>query len=495
MPPKCRSKAKSTKSSTKTVGTRGIAQSAARPAPPLQAVQSECRQVAQHDGPITRSRTARSRIKPDIHALPLEILSTIFILALASDEELVAGGRIFDSRPMFRTPLPLCTVSSRWRSIALATPQLWQRVFVLDPQCISRATAMSKVVPWIERSGSLPLTLFIWLRHCIMDERDSIVNVLHRYASRWETLYIAPLRPFARLIQNPLQLIHVDKWSSLQRIYAHFEPHANTPWAQLTHLEFCCSLSYAQVVDIFKGCRRLVWLSLSNNLAPTVFFDAPVSPIILPDLSFVSFTTSNLSAIIQLISLPSLRELSIHKTYGQACPKSLLHFLTRSACTLDKLIIKELLPSADDLVQILDHRSCNLLTSLTISQSSSDVPNNALINDEVLWRLRLHHGNSACTHLKYLCLKSNYRAALISESVLAKMVESRIGSRSGQLQDGLLHILHLKIRLDCGRTLDEIIKRSKMEVYESGNEYSRYFVHLHRRGSSHAPPASNFCET
>jgi hypothetical protein len=122
--PKRRTKAMSTRSLTGTVDTHGDAQITAHSAPPLQAMQSECRQVAQHDGPITRSRAARSRIKPHIHTLPLEVLSTIFILALASDEQLlrVVGGEA--SGPILRTPLPLCAVSSLWRSIALATPQL-----------------------------------------------------------------------------------------------------------------------------------------------------------------------------------------------------------------------------------------------------------------------------------------------------------------------------------------------------------------------------------
>jgi hypothetical protein len=349
---------------------------------------------------------------------------------------------------------------------------------------------MSKVVSWIERSGSLPLTLFIWLRRCIMDDWDPIVNVFNCYASRWERLYIDPFSAFPRLSRNPLEWIHVDKWPSLQRIYASVKPYAVIPWAQLTHLQFCCDLSYAQMVHIFKGCRRLVWLSLSFRLVQTVFFDAPASPIILRDLSFVSLRTNDLSAIIQLISLPSLREISIYKTYGPADlgPLKLLpHFLTRSACTLDKLNIAGSLRSPDDLILILAHRSCNLLTSLTVSgaQTSYDPPEVTLINEEVIWRLTLHHGNSACTHLKSLSLESSFRAAPISQSALAKMVESRIGSRTGQLQDGLLH---LEIRLNTFdyRQLDEVIKRSEMEVYDSKYRFvgCRYFVRLHRRGSN-----------
>jgi hypothetical protein len=56
---------------------------------------------------------------------------------------------------------PLCAVSSLWRTLALATPKLWSRVFVYVPD---KSKSKAQLVPWIKRSGSLPLTLFIWYR-------------------------------------------------------------------------------------------------------------------------------------------------------------------------------------------------------------------------------------------------------------------------------------------------------------------------------------------
>ena len=64
--------------------------------------------------------------------------------------------------------------------------------------------------------------------------------------------------------------------------------------------------------------------------------------------------------------------------------KPLLHFLARSACTLDRLNIQgALLALPDDLIQILAHKSCNSLASLTISQRPYD-PGPLLVNNEVL---------------------------------------------------------------------------------------------------------------
>lgn len=53
------------------------------------------------------------------------------------------------------------------------------------------------------------------------------------------------------------------------------------------------------------------------------------------------------------------------------------------------------------------------------------------------------------------------RASSISELALLKMVESRIGSRTGQLQDGLLQTLRLEMLNDRNfsyeRGVDEVI--------------------------------------
>ena len=115
---------------------------------------------ARYNGPITGSRTAHALTEQhSIDSIPPEVLSAIFILTLASDDQIVKRSSVG-----WTNPLPVCTVSSLWRTLALATPQLWSRVFVYVPDSKSKAMARSEaqLVPWIKRSGSLPLTLFIW---------------------------------------------------------------------------------------------------------------------------------------------------------------------------------------------------------------------------------------------------------------------------------------------------------------------------------------------
>jgi hypothetical protein len=278
------------------------------------------------------------------------------------------------------------------------------------------------------------------------------------------------------------------KWDSLQRIYGDVGPHEFVLRPQLTHLDISNRVvSYRQVVDIFKGCPKLIWLSLFIliEVEPP---DVPASTIILHDLSFVSFEADHLSAIYQLVSLPSLREIYISRHSPSDDPgtlRSLLSLLTRSVCTLKKLEIRGM-PSPQDLVQILAHSSCNLLTSLSISQYRAS---ERQVTDEVLRILTLHHDNSACTHLKFLSLTC--RAGVVSMPALLKMVESRIGSRTGKLQDELLHNLHLQITddrtIDYEQALDKIIKRSEMECDRSSRFYGHiYSIHLRRFGA-HVP--------
>jgi hypothetical protein len=455
------------------------------PPVPTRAVHSSS--FARYNGPITRSRTARSLADAPIKqhgmdSLPFEVLSTIFILTLATDEEIVKRSSVG-----WTDPLPLCAVSSLWRTLALATPRLWSRVFVYVPDDMSKAIKSEELVPWIERSGTLPLTLFIWHYRSYWDASgigSSVVKVLNRYASRWETLYVQYTNMFSEPRGNPLELVRLDKWSSLQRMHD-IKPHDTITCAQLTHLQIYrhSRVSYAQVVHIFKGCPKLVWLSLVIHVAPELI-NVPASPIMLHDLSFASIWANHLSPIFQLVYLPSLRELVCRQIYAPTATgslRSLLSLLTGSACTLHKLEIHGLQSLPGNLVQLLIHKSCNFLTSLGICDYVSNPNDGVPVNDKVLRILTLHHDHTVCTRLKFLSL--HCQAAQCSQSALLKLVESRIGScATSQPQDGLLY-LHIENNrerepLYSQKRLYEVITRSEME-YES-RDYGG--LRLRRRG-------------
>ena len=429
------------------------------------------------NGPITRpcgDSCARALKKPPIDDLPVEVLSKIFILALPKDEEFIKGKHRF--LPPLPNPLSFCAVCSRWRSFALATPQLWKRVFVYVPLSISGAETRLKaayLISWIERSASLPLTLFIsyGITTSLIElgPEAPIVHLLNRYATRWEALYLQYAGTYSRTAPEfNSRLFSFDGWSSLQRIYSlrnysGLKGDKSVPWGQLTHLEISRNLAYQEALDIFRGCAKLEWLSIRGESSWT--FEPPTNPIILHHVSFISLTADDayISAITQWICLPSLQDMSVQTfTRWQTSINlvSILHFLTRSACTLQKLKITASRGQSKDLVRLLAHPSCNSLTSLTIDDyQSSDY---GAVDEEVLRRLTLHQGGALCTRLKSLTFERCIQPC--SFSTLLTMVESRMSSHAGQPPDGLLRYLDLEIKGIDGvkEKLDEIVKRSEM---------------------------------
>lgn len=135
----------------------------------------------------------------------------------------------------------------------------------------------------MERSGSLPLTLFTRSRSK-QDSDDAtlfiqygskhypdeagaegpIIEVSNRYASRWKTLYQLRVGGLGQIGNPSFQTRpeYSNKWDSLQRIYGDVGPHESVLRPQLTHLDICNRIvSYRQVVAIFEGCPKLIRLS------------------------------------------------------------------------------------------------------------------------------------------------------------------------------------------------------------------------------------------
>lgn len=91
---------------------------------------------------------------PSIEHLPDEVLSEIFILA-------TLGVDSSNSRPIITLQLT-CT---RWNAIVLCTPQLWTKIKASLPWEERELDLIwPKFLPWLERSGALPLEIDITSR-------------------------------------------------------------------------------------------------------------------------------------------------------------------------------------------------------------------------------------------------------------------------------------------------------------------------------------------
>ncbi|KAL0574009.1 hypothetical protein V5O48_007953 [Marasmius crinis-equi] len=119
-------------------------------------LQAERDELRQH---IDRHRMLLSPFR----RLPVDLWGEIFVQALPSNEYNLPGRTLKDA------PLLLTTVCRTWRDIALRTPRLWNGIHVYFPRQHRRHRAVQLssllrvrkegVKAWLDRSGSLPITL------------------------------------------------------------------------------------------------------------------------------------------------------------------------------------------------------------------------------------------------------------------------------------------------------------------------------------------------
>ena len=435
-----------------------------------------------HNGSITRSRGVQYANASTIHRLPLEVLSEIFILAMPTIQEIYAWPSSQTSeRQNTVDPSKFCAVCSSWRLLAFSTPQLWKHVFVHVPYSITKDRAKKMVadlVPWIERSKPLPLTLHISgdlnvSLHGTGPEAP-IVSFLIDHAARWESLYCK--RTFLdRSSYLPPPRFHVDVWHSLRRVclvgikscyVTSCVILKNTlPWAQLTLLNVQNNITVSQAETVFISCPKLVQLSISVRMSAGEGTGG-VSITLRDLVTFYLSTDSTCRTLaVNRLSSPSLRNMFIDG-FSSADIGILLDFFTRSSCTLDKLGIRGLQNIAPrDYINVLQHRSCQSLTFLTLCYPLWHKDDMSLDLDEaLLQRLTLHRNDTICSRLKFLTITYSVPSSL--HSTFLNMVESRIRSHVGQITDEpTLQYLQLHVRCPGKemKELDKIGKRSGME--------------------------------
>ncbi|KAF8334558.1 hypothetical protein F5887DRAFT_990590 [Amanita rubescens] len=365
-----------------------------------------------------------------IHNLPLEVLSKIFLLVLPTDSEHHERSHTTPSDRGIRliNPFLLCSICSMWRTLALATPQLWRRVFVYIAP-ITNTIARSKaddLSQWIQRSGSLPLTLYLnhaYRKPTLLDKTGPItpiIDVLTRYATRWEAFYLQSPVSIERN-SRPLSAYRLGGWTSLRRVSLHqlygitkdIDIRLILPWAQLTHLAIDGPFFHL-AVDALRECRELTWLSIRGR-----------PPFILPNLVTLYSSTFDLDAVTEF-NFFTVSAGNVHfPTYpGSRRPRTTIRF-SHSICI------------EGSLVHVLAHQCCNSLISLSIHGQSRSQP---LIEDEFLERLSLYHDKPLCPRLRFLVLSDRCRPGYASSSAaFLEMVKSRIELRAGDKLEEIIN--------------------------------------------------------
>ena len=412
-------------------------------------------------------------------------------------------------------PRILCSVCSKWRDVALSTPQLWTRIVVTILSGISRERAEKKVAclnTWIGRSGTLPLTLYLgrgW--GCTDDDENEgvpvvlLMEALTRHASRWEAVYfdfMAHLPAVPRRYMTPFYTdFPFTSWSSLRRIsssnpFAPLQLNKSVPWSQITHFTIEADMSPQVALDIFEHCPNLFEVRITLDSTSTNAIPHLTSPpIIQHGLRKLDLISCKLELLISAITLPSLTDLKlILLPPNSSKANHLINLMTRSQCKLDKLIFSGVALSADDMAKCLEHESCRSLTELTVELTLITHPRPRsipAITGDILQRLTLHPSNPTplCPNLTYLRL---HKGEWDSFDTVVDMVSSRLcPDEIPALNIPRMRHLHVEVLFhhELEQRLSEVAQRGGLNYACGGDSVFLTFVASREATTGNVGPA------
>ncbi|KIM41450.1 hypothetical protein M413DRAFT_27799 [Hebeloma cylindrosporum] len=325
-------------------------------------------------------------------------------------------------------PMLLTRISSLWRSVALSSPRIWTRLHIPlpgDPRFSSdfwesndrglelrrRRHIFSKtlevqcqaVKEWLDRSGSLPLSLSIsypsgYLQTATQhgvdgageeeDEIDPLFGIIQPFAPRWRHLHLSiPLYIYQKLERK----ITLDSLSMLRYLNIHLHhlhyPRATQPtviplyiielpsleklslnclrlttnlgqyrnfWKGLTDICFESPVTEAHFLEMLRQCHNLI--SLDVNIASPWVLDSSelnLTMVVLPHLESLKVReTGSPSRAISAVNAPSVKLLEYRcpdryanydfieeESSVMVRPESLVWLISNAAASLQTLSI------------------------------------------------------------------------------------------------------------------------------------------------------------
>ncbi|KAF9534041.1 hypothetical protein CPB83DRAFT_845002 [Crepidotus variabilis] len=191
----------------------------------IEKLQNELNQkLEEHAALDSQIAEYRALIKSPIRQVPEDILREIFVRCLPQDH----------SAPMHSTytPILLLRICSKWREIAISTPQLWASIHIPIPHATpyyysqdeaemddyhTKATETTKkrataVDSWLARSGACPLDISLF-SYGMIDSTycEEIFTVVRKYSMHWKKLdFVCPadcFKTFASLSPSDVPLL------------------------------------------------------------------------------------------------------------------------------------------------------------------------------------------------------------------------------------------------------------------------------------------------
>ncbi|KAG7095801.1 hypothetical protein E1B28_006501 [Marasmius oreades] len=327
---------------------------------------------------LSFARDHRAILSP-ARRLPSEILQAIFFSCLPSR----ISEDSFDIWDVRQAPWVLTQVCSRWRSISLGCPRLWENV-VLHAPSLKRPIRgrIQMLQAHIDRAGNLPLRVRLHSEYDRKEDRD-VVDILVIHSLRWRVLDLKVpvtlfkmMRPISgrlpqlQKLQIYAQNYHAEDVSFMFRntpalqdirlvVTPFYDIYPTFPYHQLLRLmgsfNVELALSILQQTGKLVDCKFLVYQRES-------FVRMPSCVIRMSNLRTLDLRLERNYKFLNKLDLPSLEELhlqSIERARGADFheellrPTPLLELIARSSPPIQELCIRDSYWSEDEFISLL----------------------------------------------------------------------------------------------------------------------------------------------
>ena len=373
---------------------------------------------AKHD---TVTSTMNAIHDPFIHKLPPEISSHIFRLSLptlSDGEHLDAILNLQEDRSSAEM-LRLGAVCRMWRQLAWATPDLWNTLYLRIGLWTRRSLAESLpdlVHEWLERSGSLPLTIFFSHYPAYGDESSDedeseadretlevaiglVIETLNSHSQRWQNLSLMTTREMFRRFSgsippnqvvglglrlcdasnlSPPNFIMESEFAPTHLMLGNFPlTSINIRWDNITHITLRDTSAEAYI----NVLRRAPGLE-SYNIS--IYSRCKIrKPIVHPRLRSLHLSRSHyIEDFLGAVTLPSLEEWTQDMCTQGLPVAAMVSFFKRSSCCLKVLHLTTFSHHSKDLNTLLQ-----AIPTLERIHLSSDILGLNKLMDDVLARL------------------------------------------------------------------------------------------------------------
>jgi len=148
-------------------------------------VQEVLKQLSRRRSEISEHIMNHSALLSPVRKIPDEVLGEIFIYCLPQFEK---KGREKSSFSRDQAPVLLGQICSRWRAVTLSTQALWSFIRI-DYGPVTVESDVAKMLLWLERSGTHPLSLVLRermdLRDYSREERPLMLDAILPSSHRW----------------------------------------------------------------------------------------------------------------------------------------------------------------------------------------------------------------------------------------------------------------------------------------------------------------------